>query len=47
MEKILVSGSIAYDYIMNLYEKFSDNILKEQLENLNVGFTISNIQKSD
>ncbi len=42
-----MSGSIAYDYIMNLYEKFSDNILKEQLENLNVGFTISNIQKSD
>lgn len=46
MGKILISGSIAYDYIMNLYEKFSDNILKDQLENLNVGFTISDIQKS-
>ncbi|PJA48280.1 MAG: carbohydrate kinase family protein [candidate division SR1 bacterium CG_4_9_14_3_um_filter_40_9] len=46
MGKILVSGSIAYDYIMKFDGKFSEHILKDQLENLNVGFTISELQKS-
>ena len=47
MWKILVSGSIAYDYIMKFDGKFSEHILKDQLENLNVGFTISELQKSN
>jgi len=46
MWKILVSWSIAYDYIMKFDGKFSEHILKDQLENLNVGFTISELQKS-
>lgn len=46
MSKILVSGSVAYDYIMKFDGQFSDHILKDQLEKLNVGFTISHIQKS-
>lgn len=46
MWKILVSGSVAYDYIMKFNGKFSDHILPAQLDNLNVGFTISELQKS-
>ena len=46
MGKVLVSGSVAYDYIMKFDGKFSEHILKDQLENLNVGFTISALQKS-
>jgi len=47
MWKILVSGSVAYDYIMKFDGKFSEHILKDKLENLSVGFTISNLEKSN
>lgn len=47
MKKLLVSGSIAYDMIMQFDGKFSDHILKDQLENLNVWFTISHLEKSN
>ena len=38
-KRILVSGSIAYDYIMRYEGVFKDAILKEHLEHLNVAFT--------
>jgi adenosine kinase len=37
--KIFVSGSIAYDYIMRYKGVFSDALLKEHLEHLNIAFT--------
>ncbi|MBU0626305.1 hypothetical protein KKG31_06795 [Patescibacteria group bacterium] len=42
----MISGSIAYDYIMKFDGKFSEHILPNQLDHLNVGFTISNLQKT-
>lgn len=47
MWKVLVSGSMAYDYIMKFDWKFSEHILKDKLENLSVGFAISNLEKSN
>lgn len=40
--KILVSGSIAYDYIMQYDGIFKDAILMEHLDHLNVAFTAKN-----
>ncbi len=37
--KIFVSGSIAYDYIMRYKGVFSDALLKEHLDHLNIAFT--------
>ncbi len=44
MKKILVSGSLAYDRIMNFPGKFSDYILPDKIHNLNVAFGIDSIQ---
>ncbi|MBA4336722.1 carbohydrate kinase family protein [bacterium] len=38
-KKILVSGSIAYDFIMKYDGLFKDALLKDHLHNLNVAFT--------
>lgn len=38
-KKIFVSGSIAYDYIMQYKGIFHDALLKEHLEHLNIAFT--------
>ena len=40
---IYISGSLAYDRIMNFPGKFTDSILPEQIHNLNVSFFIDNI----
>ena len=40
MNKILVSGSIAYDHIMHYNGYFHEAILKDNIENLNVSFLI-------
>ena len=44
MKKILVSGSLAYDKIMDFPGKFSDYILPDKIHNLNVAFGIDSIQ---
>ena len=44
MKKILVSGSLAYDKIMDFPGKFSDYILPDKIHNLNVSFGIDSIQ---
>jgi len=45
-KKILVSGSIAYDYIMNFHGKFQDHILPEKTHELNVSFSINRLKES-
>lgn len=44
MKKILVSGSLAYDRIMDFPGKFSDYIMPDKIHNLNVAFGIESIQ---
>ena len=40
---ILVSGSLAYDRIMDFQGRFSDHILPDKIHVLNVSFTVSNL----
>ena len=42
---ILVSGSLAYDYIMNFPDSFKNHILPEQIHILNVCFTVEKLAK--
>jgi adenosine kinase len=43
--KILISGSLAYDRIMNFPGKFSDHILPEKIHVLNVSFLVDGLQE--
>ena len=43
---ILVSGSMAYDRIMDFDGKFSDHILPGQLDNINVSFTVNSLTEN-
>ena len=43
--KIIVSGSLAYDRIMDFPGKFSDHILPEKIHNLNVSFQVDGMQE--
>jgi adenosine kinase len=42
---IYISGSLAYDRIMNFPGKFTDSILADQIHNLNVSFFIDSLQE--
>jgi len=42
---IAVTGSIAYDYIMNFNGKFEDHIIKEKTDNINVSFFAESLEK--
>ncbi len=42
---IYLTGSIAYDRIMNFPGRFTDSILPDQIHNLNVSFFIDNLQE--
>lgn len=42
---ILVSGSLAYDRIMDFQGRFSDHILPEKIHVLNVSFTVNGLQE--
>ena len=44
--KILVSGSLAYDKIMNFPGYFKDHILPDKIHNLNVSFTIEKLSEN-
>lgn len=44
--KILITGSLAYDRIMNFPGYFKDNILPEQIHNLNVSFFVDEFRES-
>ena len=43
---ILVSGSMAYDRIMDFNGTFSDHILPDQLDNINVSFTVNSLTEN-
>lgn len=42
---ILVSGSLAYDYIFNFPGKFAEHIIPDKLHILNVSFLVENMRK--
>lgn len=44
--KIAVSGSLAYDQIMDFPGKFSDHILPTEIHNLNLSFFLSGLRRS-
>ena len=44
--EILVSGSMAYDRIMNFGGRFSDHILPGQLRNINVSFLVNSLSEN-
>jgi len=43
--KIIISGSLAYDRIMNFPGYFADHILPEKIHILNVAFTVNGVQE--
>ena len=43
---ILVSGSMAYDRIMDFNGMFSEHILPDQLDNINVSFTVNSLTEN-
>ncbi len=43
---ILVSGSMAYDRIMNFSGRFSEHILPDQLDNINVSFAVDSLTEN-
>ncbi len=42
--KLLVSGSLAFDRIMDFYGRFADHIVPEQIHTLNLGFVAEEIK---
>jgi adenosine kinase len=46
MTSILVTGSIAYDYVMRIDDEFKNIILPDQLDKLNIGLVATDMQKS-
>lgn len=46
MSTILVTGSLAYDYIMQFNNSFDKHILPDKLDKLNVSFTAENLSKN-
>lgn len=46
MSRILVTGSVAYDTVMNFHGKFADHILPDKVHMLNVAFLIGDLHKN-
>jgi adenosine kinase len=46
MKTIIVSGSLAYDRIMNFSERFSDHILPDKIHTLNVCFQVNGVTEN-
>lgn len=46
MKKIAVTGSLAFDYIMDFPESFEENIMPEKLKTLSVSFLAKNFTKN-
>jgi sugar/nucleoside kinase (ribokinase family) len=47
MSNILVSGSIAYDVIMNFHDQFGKYILPDQTKSISVCFNVQELSKHD
>ncbi|MDO8639740.1 MAG: PfkB family carbohydrate kinase, partial [bacterium] len=45
-KKILVTGSLAFDYIMDFPETFEENIIPEKIKTLSVSFLAKNFSKN-
>ncbi len=45
MSRIIISGSIAYDYIMKMDDEFEKHILPDQLNKLSVGFLMPELER--
>ena len=43
---IFVSGSLAYDFIMNFPDDFENHILEDKIHKINVSFTIDELEKN-
>ncbi len=46
MKQIIISGSLAYDRIMNFSERFSDHILPDKIHSLNVCFQVNGVTEN-
>lgn len=46
MKKVIVTGSLAYDYIMDFPQSFEENILPDKLKTLSVSFLVNNFSKN-
>lgn len=46
MKRIIVSGSLAYDRIMNFSDKFSNHILPDKIHTLNVCFQVDGVTEN-
>ena len=44
--QILVSGSLAYDRIMDFPSRFKEHILPDKIHILNISFNVKNVQES-
>jgi adenosine kinase len=45
--RLIVVGSVGFDYIMGMEPKFRDFIMPDMLDKLNVSFTVDSFQKAD
>ena len=43
--RVVVTGSIAFDYLMSFPGKFSDHLLPDQLQNISVSFLVDSMQR--
>lgn len=43
--KVVVTGSLAFDFIMNFPGKFSDNILPDKIHKINLSFLVNRLSK--
>ena len=43
--KIIVTGSIAYDYLMSFPGKFTEHILPDHLDRISLSFLVDTMQK--
>lgn len=46
MKKVVVTGSLAFDYIMDFPQSFEENILPDKLKTLSVSFLVNNFSKN-
>ncbi len=46
MKRIIISGSLAYDRIMNFSDKFSNHILPDKIHNINVCFQVDGVTEN-
>jgi adenosine kinase len=43
--KVVISGSIAYDYLMSFPGKFSDHLIADQLDKISVSFLVDSLRR--